>query len=62
MLIVQVYTPVKIFKKRTIERMHLKCDVFDGFTVDGLKQPILFNFLLNKPHGYKVFSQPETIQ
>ena len=28
---------------------------------DGVRQPILFSFVLDKPSGYKVFCEPETI-
>ena len=41
--------------------MHLKCDVIDGSVVDGIRQPILFSFVLDKLPGYKVFCEPETI-
>ena len=33
----------------------------DGSIQDGVRQPILFSFVLDKPSGYKVFSEPETI-
>ena len=36
-------------------------DVNDGSIVNGLRQPILFSFVLDKPSGYKVFCEPETI-
>ena len=39
----------------------MKCDVIDGSVVNGLRQPILISFILDKPSGYKVFHQPETI-
>ena len=38
----------------------MKCDVIDGSVLNGLRQPILFIFVLNKPSGYKVFCHPET--
>ena len=41
--------------------IHLKCDVIDGSIVFGKRQPILFSFVLDKPSGYKVFCEPETI-
>ena len=41
--------------------IHLKCDVIDGIIQDGVRQPILFSFLLDKPSGCKVFGEPETI-
>ena len=40
----------------------MKCDCIDGSVVDGVRQPILFNFVLDKPSGYKVICEPETIQ
>ena len=39
----------------------MKCDVIDGSVVDGIRQPILYSFILDKLPGYKVFSEPETI-
>ena len=45
----------------TINKTHLKCDVINGSIVDGLRQPILFGFVLDTPSGYKMFCEPETI-
>ena len=39
----------------------MKCDCIDGSVVNGIREPILFSFVLDKPSGYKVFCQPETI-
>ena len=39
----------------------MKCDVIDVSVVDGIRQPILYSFVLDKPSGYKVFCEPETI-
>ena len=39
----------------------MKCDCINGSIQDGIRQPILFSFVLDKPSGYKVFSEPETI-
>ena len=39
----------------------MKCDAIDGSVVNGVRQPILYSFVLDKPSGYKVFSEPETI-
>ena len=33
----------------------------DGSVVNGLRQPILYSFVLDKKPGYKVFFEPETI-
>ena len=45
----------------TANKIHLKCDVIDGSVVNGLRQPILYSFVLDKKPGYKVISEPETI-
>ena len=42
-------------------KIHLKCDAIDGSVVNGDRQPILYSFVLDKPAGYKVFSEPERI-
>ena len=39
----------------------MKRDVINGSVVNGLRQPTLYSFVLDKPPGYKVFSKPETI-
>ena len=57
-----VYTIDKdILNLNTINKIHLKCDVIDGSIQDGVRQPILFSFVLDKPSGYKIFCEPETI-
>ena len=38
----------------------MKCDCIDGSIQNGLRQPILFTFVLDKPSGYKLFCEPET--
>ena len=39
----------------------MKCDCIDGSVVNGIREPILFSFVLDKPAGYKIFCEPETI-
>ena len=57
-----VYTSDKIILTLdTINKIHLKCNCIDGSIQDGVRQPILFSFVLDKPAGYKVFCEPETI-
>ena len=46
---------------KTTNKIHLKCDCIDGSIRKGLRQPILYSFVLDKPSGYKIFSEPETI-
>ena len=50
-----VYTSDKILNLNTVNKIHLKCDVIDGSVVDGVRQPILYSFVLDKKPGYKVF-------
>ena len=56
-----VYTSGKILNLNTVNKIHLKCDIIDGSVVDGVRQPILYSFVLDKKPGYKVFCEPETI-
>ena len=57
-----VYTSDKILLNlNTINKIHLKIDCIDGSIQDSVRHPILFSFVLDKPSGYKVFCQPETI-
>ena len=39
----------------------MKCNAIDGSVVGGVRQPIIYSFVLDKPSGYKVLSEPETI-
>ena len=55
------YLSQKIVNLSSTNKIHLKCDAIDGFVVNGIRQPILYSFVLDKPAGYKVFSEPETI-
>ena len=55
------YISQKIINLSTRDKIHLKCDVIDGFIMNGFQQPVLFSFILDKPAGYKVFCEPETI-
>ena len=55
------YISQKLVNLGSTYKIHLKCDCIDGSVVNGLRQPILYSFLLDKLPGYKVFSEPETI-
>ena len=55
------YLSKKIVNLNSTNKIHLKCDAIDGSVVNGIRQPILYSFVLDKPAGYKVFSEPETI-
>ena len=55
------YTSQKIVNLGSTNKIHLKCDCIDGSIQDGLREPILYSFVLDRLPGYKVFSEPETI-
>ena len=55
------YTSQKTVNLGSTNEIHLKCDVTDGSVVNGLRQPILYSFVLDKLPAYKVFCEPETI-
>ena len=55
------YLSQKIVNLSNTNEIHLKCDAIDGSVVNGVRQPILYSFVLDKPAGYKIFSEPETI-
>ena len=55
------YTSQKLVNSGSTNKIHLKCDCVDGSVVNGLRQSVLYSFLLDKLPGYKVFSEPETI-
>ena len=55
------YTSQKIVFSSSTNKIHLKCDVIDGSVVNGIREPILFSFVLDKLAGYKLFCEPEKI-
>ena len=55
------YISRKIVNISSTNKIHLKCDVIDGFLVNGVRQAMLFSFVSDKPAGYKAFCEPETI-
>ena len=56
-----VFSSDKILNSSTRNKIQLKCDCIDGSIQDGVRQLTLFSFVLDKPSGYKVFCNPETI-
>ena len=56
-----LYTNDKSLNLSITNKIDLKCDCIDDSFQNGLRQPILFSFILDKPSGYKVFCEPETI-
>ena len=56
-----VYTSDKILNLITKDKNHLKTNVIDGSIANRLRQPIFFSFVLDRPSGFEVFCQTETI-
>ena len=54
------YLSQRIVNLSSTNKSHLNCNVIDGSVVEGVRQPILYSFVLDKPSGYKVFCEPET--
>ena len=46
-----VHTGEKIINLGTIHENHLKCDIFVGSVVNGIRQTLLYCFVLSKPPG-----------
>ena len=55
------YTSQKFVHLGNTKKLHLKCDVIVVSVVNGLRQLILYSFVLDKLPGYKNFCDPETI-
>ena len=55
------YISQKVVNLGSTNKIHLNCDCIDGSVVNGIRQPILYSFVLDKKPGYKIFSEPETI-
>ena len=53
------YLSHKLVNLSSTNKIHLKCDVIHGSVVNGMQQPILFSFVLDKPSVYKMFCEPE---
>ena len=43
----------KYTRRLSTKKIHLKCDVFNGSVVNGLRQPHLYSFVLDEPPRYK---------
>ena len=41
-----------------IDKIHLKCDCIQGSIVNGIREPILYNFVLSAPPGHKIYKEP----
>ena len=41
-----------------IDKIHLKCDCIQGSIVNGIREPILYSFVLSSPPGHKIYKEP----
>ena len=55
-----VFPSEKTSYLNTINEIYLKDDVINGSVVNGIRERMLFNFILNIPPGYKVSCESET--
>ena len=42
----------------TTDKVHLKSDCVDGSIVNGIREQVLFSFILSAPPGYKIIKDP----
>ena len=41
------------------DKIHPKCNVVDGSIVNGVREPILYSFALDKAPGHKIYKEPK---
>ena len=41
-----------------IDKAHLKSDCIQGRVVNGIREPILYRFVLSSPPGQKIYKEP----
>ena len=41
-----------------LDKIRLKCDYVNESIVNGVREPILYNFALDKPPGHKIYKEP----
>ena len=49
-----VYTSEKTMYLSKIGKIHSNCDCIEGSVLNGVRQPSLYSFVLDKPLGYKI--------
>ena len=40
-----------------IDKIHLKCDCILGTIINGIREPILYSFVLSSPPGHKIYEE-----
>ena len=41
-----------------IDKIHLKCDCIEGSTINGVREQILYAFVLPSPSAHKIYKEP----
>ena len=41
-----------------IDKVHLKCDSIHGSILNGVREPILYSYALDKPPGHQIIKEP----
>ena len=49
----------KIIILSTTDKVNSRHDVIDRSLLNGVRQPLMYNFVLDRPPGYRAFCQPE---
>ena len=57
-LIAGSYKSEKSINITGIDKIHLKSDCINGSVVNGVREPILYSFVLSSPPGYKRYEEP----
>ena len=52
------YKSEKLFNITGVDKVHLKCDCFNGSIVNGVREPILYSFALHKPPSHGIYKEP----
>ena len=41
-----------------VDKIHIKCDCVQSSIVNGVREPILYSFVLSSPPGHKIYKEP----
>ena len=58
-LIPGTYKSERPININSIDKVHLKCDCFDGSIVNVNREPILFSLALDQPPGHEKYKEPK---
>ena len=58
-LIAGSYKSERPFITTSVDKVHLKCNCIQGSFVNGVGEPTLYSFALDKPPGHKIYKEPK---